>query len=90
MKVVLGCIGMLSLALVVPPAVAQACSTQDFCTGWNVVCHRTLPKGADAKECSRRRADCLKTGCYHFNSPRARCRNNPEDVAMTISCRRRG
>lgn len=83
------CGALLLLAFSSPPATA-ACSTSDFCTGWNVVCHRTLPKGADAKECTRRRADCMKTGCYHFNSPRARCKNNPEDVALTTSCRRRG
>jgi hypothetical protein len=70
-------------------ALAQACSNKDFCTGWNVVCHRTLPKGADAGECTRRKANCLKTGCYHFNSPRPRCKNNPEDLKLTLSCQRR-
>ena len=65
------------------------CSNKDFCTGWNVVCHRTLPKGADAGECTRRKANCLKTGCYHFNSPRPRCKNNAEDLKLTLSCRGR-
>ena len=71
------------------PATA-ACSNKDFCTGWNVVCYRTVPKGADGSECRRRFSECLKTGCFFFSSPRARCKANAEDLALTKSCQRRG
>ena len=69
---------------------ASACTNRDFCTGWNAVCHRTLTKGADPKECGRRFKQCLSTGCYFFNVPRPRCKNNAEDLALTLSCQRRG
>jgi hypothetical protein len=78
----------LAFAFLSSPAIA-ACSSSVFCTGWNAVCHRTLPKGADAKECGRRFKTCLNTGCYFFNVPRARCKNNAEDLALTTSCQRR-
>lgn len=70
------------------PATA-ACSNRDFCSGWNTVCHRTLPRGGDTKECARRFKECLSTACYFFNSPRARCKSNAEDLALTLSCQRR-
>jgi hypothetical protein len=79
----------LALACLSWPAIA-ACSNRDFCTGWNAVCHRTLPRGAEPKECARRFKECLNTGCYFFNNPRARCKNNAEDLALTTSCQRRG
>jgi hypothetical protein len=63
-----------------------ACSNRDFCTGWRAVCYRTLPVGGNPDECSRRYAECIKSGCYFFNVPRARCKNNAEDLALTLSC----
>ena len=78
-------IGLLGMS----PTAQARCSNSDFCAGWRVVCHRTLPKGANPKECTRRHAECLKTGCYFFNNPRARCKNNPADLALTTSCQRR-
>lgn len=77
----------LAFACLSLPAIA-ACSNRVFCTGWNAVCHRTLSKGADTEECGRRFKACLNTGCYFFNIPRARCKNNPEDLALTTSCQR--
>ena len=59
------------------------CSTAAFCAGWDAVCKKT----GDAAICRDRRAKCLSSGCYFFNSPRPRCKNNPEDLAMTTSCR---
>ena len=58
------------------------CSTAAFCAGWDAVCKRT---GGDAAICRDRRAKCLSSGCYFFNNPRPRC--NPEDLAITTSCR---
>lgn len=79
----------IALACFALPATA-ACSNRDFCRGWNAVCHRTLVKGADPKECTRRFTQCLTSGCYFFNVPRPRCKTNAEDVALTLSCQRRG
>lgn len=76
---------LLAFAYLSSPAIA-ACSNSG--TGWNAVCHRTLSKGADTKECGRRFKACLSTGCYFFSVPRARCKSNPEDLALTTSRQR--
>lgn len=44
--------------------------------------------GANPNECVRRFTNCLKSRCYFFNSPKARCKNNAEDMALTLSCQR--
>ena len=69
---------------------AQACSNKVFCGGWRVVCHRTLPPGGSPKVCTERYTQCLSSGCYFFNKPGPRCKNNPADLALTTSCQRRG
>ena len=64
----------------------QACSNRDFCDGWTMVC---LRGGAVSNHvCQQRRAKCISTGCFDFNVPRPRCKSNPEDLALTTSCRR--
>ena len=70
-------------------AQAEKCSNKDFCSGWRVVCHRTLPAGASPKGCTDRYQQCLTNGCLFFNQPRPRCKNNPEDLKLTLSCQPR-
>ena len=68
------------------PASAQQCSNSVFCGGWHTVCLRTCPSGDCTAVCNSRKAECLSSGCYHFNSPRPRCKNNPEDMRLTTAC----
>jgi hypothetical protein len=67
---------------------ADACPDRIFCSGWSALCKKNLPRGASIDECSRRYRECLSTGCFFFNNPRPRCKNNPEDLALTLSCQR--
>jgi hypothetical protein len=71
------------------PTPASACAVTTFCGGWFSVCIRTLPPGGTASECTRRQHACLSSGCFHFNSPRPRCLNNRQDLALTTACGRR-
>jgi hypothetical protein len=90
MKVVVAIVALLLLVAVggISESHAQACSNQVFCSGWHAVCKRTLPPGGTPKVCQERRAKCLSSGCYFFNVPRPRCKNNPEDLALTTACQR--
>lgn len=67
-------------------AQAEKCSNQVFCSGWRGTCHRTLPAGGNPKVCTERYQACLSSGCYFFNKPRPRCKNNPEDYKLSYSC----
>ena len=87
---VAGAAGIIGILVAAPTDVRaeRACSAQTFCGGWWQVCRRTLPPGGTIEECNRRRAACLSSRCFHFNSPRARCMNNAADMALTTACRR--
>jgi hypothetical protein len=68
-------------------AEAASCSNSVFCGGWLSVCNRRSPPSA-AAECRQRYTACLSSGCFHFNVPRARCKSNAEDMALTTACQR--
>lgn len=76
-----------SLLLLTTDELQAKCSNATFCAGWDAVCKRTLPVGGSVSVCRDRKAKCLTTGCYFFNVPRPRCKNNAEDYALTTSCR---
>ncbi len=67
---------------------ATRCSNATFCGGWFSVCKRTIPPGGSIAVCNQRRAACLSSGCFHFNSPGPRCKSNPADLKLTTACRR--
>jgi hypothetical protein len=70
------------------PVTAQSvgCSTTTFCGGWLAVCRRT---GGQADVCQQRHEACLTSGCFFFNRPGPRCKDNPGDLALTTACFRR-
>jgi hypothetical protein len=70
------------------PAHSAVCSNATFCGGWYAVCKRTLPPNGSVAECDRRRAECLSSGCFQFNRTGPRCKSNPNDLALTTSCKR--
>lgn len=81
----LALVSLFLAAIFLPSSSASAQMTKErFCTGWNAVCLRTCPRDTDCtQECTRRRATCMRSGCYFFRVPRPRCINNPDDLAMT-------
>lgn len=82
-----GFVVAVGLVLLTTNEVKAKCSNATFCAGWDAVCKRTLPPGGSISVCRDRKAKCLTTGCYFFNVPRPRCKNNAEDYALTTSCR---
>jgi hypothetical protein len=47
---------------------------------------RLLSEVAANEGALRIRQWCLSSGCFHFNSPGPRGKNNPSDLALTTAC----
>jgi hypothetical protein len=74
-----------SIALPIQAAAQEARNLREFCAVWQGVCNRTCPAGPGqcTNDCASRRGACQATGCYHFNSPGARCFDNAEARRLT-------
>jgi hypothetical protein len=68
-----------------PAPIGQKASRVTFCAAWAQVCQRNCAQGAGncGTICGQRLDACRSSGCFHFNAPRPRCDNNPEDVALS-------
>lgn len=75
---------LLIISVLLPVPAKASCPVNVFCAGWNIVCGRT---GGLPEVCQARQQQCLKTRCFFFNSPGPRCMSNPQDVALTTTCR---
>ncbi len=59
------------------PTTVSAQSRAQHCNMWHSRCLATCPNGPGtcAPICNQRKAACMSSGCYFFNSPGPRCQS---------------